>query len=277
MDILLRRARTEDRLKVIEVESKSTPNLSYVPAVWDMFVSDMEGEFSVAEVEGEIVACGKYTIVPDGSAWLETLRVIPERQGRGIGKRFYEHWLSKAEEQNVKTLRMYTGLGNVRSKGLAERYGLSLAATYQGAKMPCNGTGHDNTSFRNVTDPDRAVSLLMPTEGGWGKFHALNRTFFEITPKFCKYLAEEGMVYEDDGGNVITLGARFMPEQALHIGLYRGDSKACLDYAMHLCEERGAGRLSCDFPSYDTETQKMLTDYGFSMDRSNVIVMEINI
>lgn len=272
----MRRAKPEDRAKVIEVESKSTPNLSYVPEVWDMFVSDMKGEFSVAEVEGEIVACGKYTIVPDGSVWLETLRVIPERQGKGIGKRFYEHWLKKAQDQNVKTLRMYTGLGNVRSKGLAERYGLSLAATYQGAKMQCNSTYRDNFSFRHVTDPDKAVSLLMPPEGGWGKFHSLNRTFFEITPELCRHIALNGMVYEDEEGNVITLGTRFMPEKALHIGLFKGDSKACLDFAMNLCIERGAGQLSCDYPAHYTEIQKELTDYGFTLDRSNVIVMEIN-
>ena len=49
MEIVLRRARPEDREKVIEVESKSTPNLSYVQNVFDMFVSDKNGEFSVAE------------------------------------------------------------------------------------------------------------------------------------------------------------------------------------------------------------------------------------
>jgi Cys-tRNA(Pro)/Cys-tRNA(Cys) deacylase len=47
--IFLRRARPGDREKAIWVESKSTPNLSYVPDVFDMFVSDDVGEFSVAE------------------------------------------------------------------------------------------------------------------------------------------------------------------------------------------------------------------------------------
>jgi len=72
VEIVLRRARPEDREKMIWVESRSTPNLSYVPHVWDMFLNDAEGDWSVAELDGEIVGCGKYSILPDGSAWLET-------------------------------------------------------------------------------------------------------------------------------------------------------------------------------------------------------------
>ncbi len=76
MEIVLRKAEQEDRERVIWVESKSTPNLSYVGAIWDLFTSDEVGEFSVAEADGKLVACGKFTVVPDGSAWLETLRVM---------------------------------------------------------------------------------------------------------------------------------------------------------------------------------------------------------
>ena len=102
MNIVLRRAQHTDREKALEVESKSTPNLRYLEYVFDSFVSDQIGEFSVAEIDDEIVACGKYTMMPDGSVWLETLRVIPERQGIGIGKRFYEHFFDIA-----KTLGIY--------------------------------------------------------------------------------------------------------------------------------------------------------------------------
>ena len=61
MKIELRRARQEDREKVIAVESGATPNLSYLAKVFDMFLSDKSGEFIVAEVDGKLVACGKFT------------------------------------------------------------------------------------------------------------------------------------------------------------------------------------------------------------------------
>jgi GNAT superfamily N-acetyltransferase len=280
LEIALRRATHEDREKLIEVESKSTPNLSYVNDVFDMFVSDEIGEFGVAEADGEVVACGKYTVVPDGSVWLETLRVIPERQGIGIGKRFYERWLDIARRQGVTTMRMYTGVRNVVSKGLAERYGLRLAETFRGAHLPCR---HDASrgstgSFRCVTDPERATSLLMPLGGRWRGFHVMNRTFHRLTPALCVHLAKKGMVYEDPATrSVITLGARFQPKKMLHIGVFGGDAEDCLGFALEEGLKRRVERLNCDFPASAADVQDALTEYGFGLTPSGFIVMEVHL
>ncbi len=276
--IELRRARQDDREKVIVVESKSTPHLSYVPNVWSMFVSDEVGEFSVAEVDGDLVGCGKYTVVPDGSAWLETLRVIPERQGIGIGKRFYERWFDISRRQGVTTMRMYTGVKNVVSKGLAERYGLRLAETFRGAYLPCQPDADRGSTdeFRQVTDPERATSLLMPLKEKWRDFHVMNRTFLKLTPALCTDLAEKGMVYEDpETRSVITLGARFQPKKMLHIGVFGGDAEACLGFALQKGLERGVERLNCDFPASAADVQDALAGYDFSFTPSGFFVMEV--
>ena len=191
MEIAIRKARPEDREKAIEVESKATPNLSYVDAVFDMFISDEFGEFSVAEADGEVVAIGKFTVVPDGSAWLETLRVIPERQGLGIGKRFYQRFYEVAGSEGVRTMRMYTGVRNVVSKGLAERYGFHLAQTFRGTWMaPTQMKQGSSGTFRRVTDPERATELLMPHCEAWGGYLVMNRTFYTLTQPLCAHLAE---------------------------------------------------------------------------------------
>lgn len=280
MEIELRRATHEDREKLIEVESKSTPNLSYVNDVFDMFISDEIGEFGVAEVDGEVVACGKYTVVPDGSVWLETLRVIPECQGIGIGKRFYERWFDIARRQGVTTMRMYTGIRNVVSRGLAERYGLRLAESFRGAYLPCRPDVDRGSTgcFWRVTDPERATSLLMPLGGRWKGFHVMNRTFYRLTPALCDHLAENGMVYEDSATrSVITLGARFQPQKMLHIGVFGGNAKACLGFAIEEGLKRRVERLNCDFPVSATDVQNALTGYGFSMTPSGFIVMEVHL
>ena len=280
VEIVLRRARREDREKTFEVESKATPNLSYLPNVFDMFVADEIGEFSVAELDGEVVACGKFTIVPDGSAWLETLRVIPERQGLGIGKRFYERFFDIARSRGVTTMRMYTGVKNAVSRGLAERFGFRLTATYRGAWAPCQpgATRAPTGTFRWVADPEKATALLMPFRERWTGFLVMNRTFYSLTPALCADLAEKGMVYEDPAsGSVITLGARFMPEQALHIGVFGGDAEACLGFAMQEGSGLGVGRLSCLFPPSAADVQDSLTRYGFQLEPSDFIVMEVHI
>ena len=280
MEIVLRKARQEDRERAIWVESKATPNLSYVGAVWDFFTSDEVGEFSVAEADGDVVACGKFTVVPDGSAWLETLRVIPECQGLGIGKRFYERFYELARSRGVTTMRMYTGLRNAVSKGLAELYGLRLAATYRGASMLCvqGKIPPPEGSFRLVSDPERATALLMPFREKWTGFLVMNRTFFSLTPVLCRYLAEKEMVYEDPAsGSVVALGARFLPERALNIGVFGGDMGACLGFALEQCVERGAARLNCDFPPSAVDVQEALVEKGFNLTESDFIVMEVNL
>jgi GNAT superfamily N-acetyltransferase len=279
MDIVLRKANPEDKEKVAWVESLSTPGLSYVSHVWDMFINDKEGDWSVEEVDGEIVACGKYSILPDGSAWLETLRVIPARQGIGLGKRLYEHWLRLSEEKGVKTMRMYTGVKNVVSAGLARRYGLSLAQTFHGVKMKCDPIELEiDTDFQPIDDPVEATELLMPLGEKWGGWMVMNRTYYKWSPELCEWLTENGMVYRDERtGSVIVMGARFMEDKQLHIGLFDGDSEKCLEFAHVHGVSKKVGSMHCLYPDDKVVIENQLLGYGFEMEPSPFIVMEINL
>ena len=206
--------------------------------------------------------------------------MIPEKQGLGVGKRLYEHWFRLAHRQGVKTMRMYTGVTNVVSKGLAERYGLMVAGTYKEARMPCTEKNAPESAaeFRQVTDPQQATRLLMPLSDKWAGFLVMNRTFFKFTPELCRYLAGNGMVHVDpETGSVVTLGARFMPEDALHIGVLKGDLDGCLDFAMRIGLERGVRRLNCQYSPSATDVHDALTGYGFSVGASDFIVMEVHL
>ena len=58
-NIVLRKARDEDLDDVVWVESLSTPSLSYVPRVWDMFLNDENGDWSVEMLDGKIMGCAR--------------------------------------------------------------------------------------------------------------------------------------------------------------------------------------------------------------------------
>ena len=280
MKILLRKARHDDLDELVDVEAQATPGLQYIPNVFDEFIADDIGEFSVAEVEEKVVACGKFTVVPDGSAWLETIRVLPAYQGKGIGKCFYERFFDTAHQQGVTTMRMYTGVRNAVSKGLAERYGFRPAGIYRGALLPCESAADRDAcaDFKKVTDPEKGISLLMPFHEKWEGFLIMNRTFFALTPALCTYLTHKGMVYEDaNSQSMIVLGARFMPEVALHIGVFGGNSDACLGFALKRGAVLGVKRLSCYFPHTDSDCQNILTQSGYQLEESDFYVMEANI
>lgn len=275
--IVIRRATPADRAAVIAVERKSTPTLQYLPQVFDQFVAEPTGEFMVATIDDEVVACGKFTPLPNGSAWLETLRVIPERQGLGIGKRFYERFFELAAAQGITTMRMYTGTRNAVSKGLAERFGFQPAATFRGMWLACEPAAPTPTppAFAQVTDPTLATQLVMPHAATWHGFLVMNRTFYQITPALCADLATKGHIYATaDQANVLVLGARFMPEQALHVGLFGGDAAACLAFAQQVGSQQGTGQLSCLLVAVATPLQAQLQEHGFRLEASEFIVME---
>jgi ribosomal protein S18 acetylase RimI-like enzyme len=272
-NMVLRKARDEDLDDATWVESLSTPSLSYVPHVWNMFLNDEDGEWTMEELNGKIMGIGKYSILPDGTAWLETLRVVPEAQGLGLGKRLYELWLKLSEEKCVKAMRMYTGVKNVVSAGLARRYGLSLAQTFHGVKMPAEPFEVES-SFKPVKDLKEATELIMPLGEKWGGWMVMNRTYYQWSPELCEWLTTNGMVYRDKDGNVVVMGGRFMTEFQLHVGLFEGDSKVCLDYAKSEASKRGVKSIHCLYPDHLEELEKKLMSYGFAMESSPFIVME---
>ena len=279
MRVELRRATKQDQSAVELVESQATRNLKYLPFVYDEFVSDMDGEFSVAEVDGEIAGCGKFTVLPDGSAWLEALRVMPSHQGKGIGKAFYQRFFDLAHARDIRVMRMYTGVKNVVSKGLAERFGFTLAAKYRGAgKSAGDDEKAPAAAFVQVNDPKRATGLLMPLKERWTGFVVMNRTFCELTPSLCEAWTREGKVFEDPAsGSVVALGARFMPKQAVHFAVFGGDEELCLDFAMSHAAAKGVSWLQCMFPPGASDIQKTLVGHGFNLDESDYIVMQVKV
>lgn len=291
MNITIRPARPADREPLIIVEAGATPNLSYVGHVFEMFLTDPQGEFCIAEVENgtevdnqakvkkNVVACGKFTLLPDGSAWLETIRVLPGYQGRGIGKRFYERFFEVADAQNVTTLRMYTGTRNVVSKGLAERFGFQVAEKFQGAwRSAFDAPNRPLPEFRQVTEPNQVSELLLTQADQWGGYLVMNRTFYKVTPELCVYLVKNGQVYyAPKDGRILVAGARFMPEAALHIGHFDGSIDNILPYAVQLARAAKSDRLSCLFPSSKIDIQQSLLACGFQLEPSEFLVMERHI
>ncbi|MEM7534240.1 MAG: GNAT family N-acetyltransferase [Chloroflexota bacterium] len=284
--INMRKARHDDRGKIITVEAGSMPHWRYVDHVFDQFMADPRGEFSVAELDGEVVGCAKLTVMPSepgqASGWLETLRVTPARQGMGIGKRLYQRFFEVAHREGLQTMRMYTGVNNAVSKGLAEHFGFQADATFYGASLLCDtiptSVTKQASSFTQVTDAASATELLMPHSAEWNGYVVMNRTFYTLAPALCRYLAQQGHVYEDrSSGSVLAMGARFMPQQALHIGLFAGDAEACLDFAMHKAIAMQTERVSCFFPTQAVGIQQPLEVAGFQFAPAAFVVMAIHL
>lgn len=88
-----------------ESEAEAFPDLLDVEGVY----LHSGGEFLVAELEGEVV--GMAALLPTGSARAEIrrMRVRPDLQRRGIGRRLLEELESRASKLGFETLHLDTG------------------------------------------------------------------------------------------------------------------------------------------------------------------------
>ena len=73
------------------------------------------------------------------------------------------------------------------------------------------------------------------------------------------------------------MGARFMEDKQLHIGLFDGNSKRCLEFAHIVGGTKGVKSIHCLYPKNKDEIEKALRECGFTMESAPFIVMEINL
>ena len=146
MELVVRTVTRPELDKAVEVEEKAMKGSGYLRDVSELFLSDEVGPLLGAYKDGEeLVGIAKYTVLADHTAWLETLRVAPEYQRQGVGRRLYEEFQKLSREKGVESMAMYTGLKNIPSYSLARVFGLDTAGRYReyqldlaGVEMPAD-------------------------------------------------------------------------------------------------------------------------------------------
>ena len=226
MELVVRTVTRPELDKAVEVEEKAMKGFGYLRDVSELFLSDEVGPLLGAYKDGEeLVGIAKYTVLADHTAWLETLRVAPEYQRQGVGRRLYEEFQKLSREKGVESMAMYTGLRNIPSYSLARVFGLDTAGRYRefqldlaGAEMPAE-TG----DFKPVGE-DEAVELLMALGDKYEGFVIFNRTFMHINEPIIRQLAKEGKVLRDEAtGSVMAFGNRFLEKRSVQIAMMGGD------------------------------------------------------
>lgn len=241
--------------------------------------------FDGIQNRGEMVLCcdeqdypvgmGQYSVLPDGSGWLETLRVEKQFQSQGAGKAIYRRYMELAEETRAPSLAMFTGRKNLASKGLAEKYGFRLAAALNQFDLDLAAvTPAIVPGFHLVSDEEEAVELLTKAveKDPWGPFMGLNRTFLHYGEPLYRYLHREGMVYTD-GESVVVLGARMLRHRGLNVGYMAGDYGKCLAFAAGATAGQGLPKLTVFVSPEREDVAAALREFGFG-EPVELIVME---
>lgn len=132
--IVVRPAQLSDKAAVSELCAHIWDGEDYVPDVFDDWVADPVGEFSLAFDGQQLVALGKLTEDAPGEWWLEGLRVHPNHRGRGLATLLHEHAVGLADRQGRGVLRFATAGSNAAVHALARRTGFALVSRHHTAR-----------------------------------------------------------------------------------------------------------------------------------------------
>ena len=274
MAFTVKLAQYADMAQCARVEYESLPGYpGYLSDAWHYF-QNQKGACVCVYDGDQMIGIGRFTVLPDGSGWLETLRVSIPHQGKGVGKAIYRKYHELAKEYGCPSMAMFTGVSNQVSSGLAEKNGLRTAATHRGYHLTEleGGCAH---GFHPV-NPQRASELALAKKDEYNNHMVFNRTFFHINDANVRCFATEGKVFEDaENGSFIVCGARFQHHAALHIAMMGGDYDRCIDFAINYAKAIGVNKVSCTFTLGNEKLEEALKARGFKPDSSDLITKEI--
>ena len=116
-----------DKPAVLSIASRIWEGTDYLPAVFDEWVADGQGEFAAVLLDGRVVGCGKLTFLTDTDAWLEGLRKDPRVNERGLGRAVVDYFLSRlAARADLTSVRFATYVKNRASIVTNERAGFRV-------------------------------------------------------------------------------------------------------------------------------------------------------
>ena len=273
MDFTVKLAVYEDMAEAVRVERETMGDYVYLEDAWHYFNSLEGGLICVSHGE-RMVGIGRFSVLPDGSGWLETLRVVPDFQRKGAGREIYKKYVELARMHNCPSMAMFTGVNNVASSALAEIFGLKTVAQHRGYHLTAFEGGNPH-GFVHV-GWQRAVDLILPMKQEYNDYMTFNRTFHHINEANAKQFAIEGKVFEDqESGSFIVCGARFQHQAALHIAMMGGDYDRCIDFAVNYARAQGLKKISCTYAIENDKLEAVLKARGFAADKSDLITKEI--
>lgn len=273
MEFTVKLADYADIEAAVAVEEETMGGTGYLRDAWHYFNSLGGGLVCVYDGD-KMIGIGRFSVLPDGSGWLETLRVIPSYQRKGAGRKIYDKYVELAKANGCPSMAMFTGLTNVASSSLAEIYGLRTLAQHKGWNLT-DLSGGDAHGFKHV-NWKRAEELIVPMKEKYHDYMTFNRTFHHINSANAKQFACEGKVFEDkDSGSFIVCGARFQHQVTLHIAMMGGDYDKCIDFAINYAKAQGLEKITCTVVLENEEVQNALAKRGFVMDKGTIITKEV--
>jgi GNAT superfamily N-acetyltransferase len=120
---VIRPARRSDRDAMLRITREVWDGTDYVPFQWQRWLDDRAGYLCVADWNDNVVGLQHTTVQPDGTAWMEGIRVEEAMRGRGVGAAMLHHSLEWARSADCPVARLSTSSENQSSLRVAQKAG----------------------------------------------------------------------------------------------------------------------------------------------------------
>ena len=263
-NIIVRKMRPSDLEGALAVERSAIKgNNHYLSDAYDYYTSTL-GELSVACIDQQIVGIGKFSILFDGSAWLELLRVHEDFQKQGVGQAIYQRYMEQAKTYGCQRIALYTGIRNIGSCRLATRHNLTQDTFY--TSFSCIPSQNEPTLPFHLLNHLPTINITVP-------HLCINHTFYSVNEATLRGFLSQGYIYQYED-TLLIMGSRFQPYKALYIAYISGSHiEAALDYAIHHAYHQGIEKIIYHMPSDDLKHIDLLKQYHFQQDPGEDLVM----
>ena len=166
----------------------------YIPRVFEKWVNDAEGQFVIAELNGEAVGCAKLTLIDGNTAWLEGLRVDNTKQGLGIGKALQNYFLD--QKDSFDSIRLssfiqnYASLHIIKKRGFEEKAKFTIYETEVKESLPVKHNVQIVNDLGAISNFICNKQLLTSNY-----FLGFDWLFKPLTNKLLNYLVKNNNVY----------------------------------------------------------------------------------
>lgn len=243
MEIVTRTLKDSDKVAALHIEAGAMPNNRYLDDVWDMFISRENGVMLGAFINEQLQGIGRITRLYNNIGWLETLRVHPDYQNKGIGRVIYKRYFEAAETLGLNKLGMYTENYNIVSKTLAQSEGLDITGNYLEMVLPVDKDNISCNGF-SLIPTEKAEEVLSKHYDDMGDYIVVNKTFYPVGKGLGELLAKNRWAYTDQQENIVIAGNRYHSERMLHVPYIYGDKNVALKFVNCLAVRNSAPTLS---------------------------------
>ena len=232
--MLFRKARVNDKERILEISKDVWEGNDYIPQVVDHWLSEDKGEFTVLEVDDEIRAFAKYTLVSETEVWLEGIRVASEYRTMGYAHAFTNHYIEKGKKENMSSLMFstyYLNHGSIRS---AQKHGFVKEAEFTILEMEEATLSGPIFQGHLVTDAQKAWDIICNSdEYKLSKgFYSEGWKFYGLTPESLSSLCKDNRVISDGDDSILIINPiQGTPTQ---ISFYCGDYSRILGMLNYL-------------------------------------------